>query len=63
MKTKPELLAEAKQRHDAAVRREEQHRSQINAMRRDLSVIARERKAAYRTWQSLIHENQTTTPD
>lgn len=46
------VLSDLKARYDAFVEREKQHRLDLNAMRRDLVKISRERKAAYRAWQS-----------
>lgn len=52
MNSMNESVSELKQRYDALSERERQHREQINFMRRQLSKLSRERKAAGRAWKA-----------
>lgn len=44
------LLADLKAKYDHSVEQEKKHRSEINAMRRQLTLIAKQRKAARKQW-------------
>jgi FtsZ-binding cell division protein ZapB len=48
----PTLLAHLKEEYDALRNQEQEQRADINALRRELSKLSRQRLAAYRRWQA-----------